>query len=95
MHSLFVLRLFNDCFAVGALFLAIYAYQKRIWTLGSFVFSFSVAIKMTTLLAAPGVGIMLLQALPIRRAINVAIIMAQVQVRDKLSGTRIVLSDSR
>ncbi|KAL8822727.1 MAG: hypothetical protein Q9191_006540 [Dirinaria sp. TL-2023a] len=79
MHSLFMLRLFNDCFAVGALFLAIYAYQKRIWTIGSFAYSFGVAIKMSLLLAAPGVGIMLLQALPFRRAVNAAFLMAQVQ----------------
>ena len=83
MHSLFVLRLFNDCFAVGALFLAIYAYQKRIWTIGSFAYSFGVAIKMSLLLAAPGVGIMLLQALPSPRAINAVFLMAQVQVFSK------------
>ncbi len=81
MHSLFLLRLFNDCFAVGALFLAIYAYQKRMWTIGSFVFSLGVAIKMTILLAAPGMGIVLLQTLPLRRALSAAFLMAQVQVR--------------
>ena len=81
MHSLFVLRLFNDCFAVGTLFLAIYAYQKRIWTVGSFAYSLGVAIKMSLVLAAPGVGVILLQALPFRRALNAAFLMAQVQVR--------------
>ena len=36
---------------------------------------------MSLLLAAPAVGIMLLQALPVRRrAVSVALIMAQVQV---------------
>ena len=81
LHSLFVLRLFNDCFAVGALFLAIYVYQKRLWTIGSIVYSFGVGIKMSLLLAAPAVGIMLLQALPVRgRAMSAAFIMAQVQV---------------
>src|ERR1700753_2616648 len=31
LHSIFILRLFNDCFAVFFLFLAIYCYQKRYW----------------------------------------------------------------
>lgn len=81
LHSIFVLRLFNDCFAVGMLFIAIYAYQKRIWTIGSVAYSFGVGIKMSLLLAAPAVGIILLQALPFRRAMNAAFLMAQVQVK--------------
>lgn len=81
LHSIFLLRLFNDCFAVGMLFIAIYAYQKRIWTIGSVAYSFGVGIKMSLLLAAPAVGIVLLQALPLRRAVNAAFLMGQVQVR--------------
>ncbi len=63
------------------LFIAIYAYQKRIWTVGSVAYSFGVGIKMSLLLAAPAVGIVLLQALPLRRAVNAAFLMGQVQVR--------------
>ena len=48
--------------------------------MGAFAYSFGVAIKMSLLLAAPGVGIILLQALPFRRAANAAFLMAQVQV---------------
>ena len=65
------------------LFIAIYAYQKRIWTIGSVAYSFGVGIKMSLLLAAPAVGIILLQALPLRRAMNAAFLMAQVQVKLK------------
>ncbi|KAL8904821.1 MAG: hypothetical protein Q9207_003015 [Kuettlingeria erythrocarpa] len=80
LHSIFLLRLFNDCFAVGFLFIAIYAYQHRIWTVGSVAYSFGVGTKMSLLLAGPAVGILLLQALPLRRALNAIFLMAQVQV---------------
>ncbi|KAL8651969.1 MAG: hypothetical protein Q9210_002966 [Variospora velana] len=80
LHSIFLLRLFNDCFALGFLFLAIYAYQHRIWTVGSVAYSFGVGTKMSLLLAGPAVGIILLQALPLRRALNAAFLMAQVQL---------------
>ncbi|KAL8944314.1 MAG: hypothetical protein Q9216_000498 [Gyalolechia sp. 2 TL-2023] len=80
LHSIFLLRLFNDCFAVGFIFVTIYSYQHRIWTVGSVAYSFGVGTKMSVLLAAPAVGIVLLQALPLRRALNAAFLMAQVQI---------------
>ncbi|KAI4115775.1 MAG: hypothetical protein LQ338_007812, partial [Usnochroma carphineum] len=80
LHSIFLLRLFNDCFAIGFLFITIYAYQHRIWTVGSVAYSFGVGTKMSLLLAGPAVGVILLQALPLRRALNAAFLMAQVQV---------------
>ena len=80
MHSIFVLRLFNDCFAIGALFVAIYAYQRRMWTIGSIAYSWGVGIKMSLLLALPGVVMVLGQAMPVRRAVKMMGIMAQVQV---------------
>ena len=63
-----------------ALFVAIYFYQRRIFTVGSVAYSFGVGIKMSLLLAAPAVGIILLQVLPFRRAINAASLMAQLQL---------------
>lgn len=81
MHSIFLLRLFNDCFAAGALFVAIYAYQRRMWTVGSVVYSLGVGVKMSLLLALPAVGIVLLQALGLQRAIRQAVLMLQLQVR--------------
>ncbi|KAL9129457.1 MAG: hypothetical protein Q9217_002091 [Psora testacea] len=80
VHSIFVLRLFNDCFAVLGLFSAIYFYQAGMFAFGSLAFSFAVSVKMSILLAAPGVGIALLQALPPKRVINSVMLMAQVQI---------------
>lgn len=80
LHSIFLLRLFNDCFAVGALFLAIYAYQRRIWAVGSVAYSFAVGTKMSILLAGPAIASILLLALPMRRVLSAVFLMAQVQV---------------
>ncbi len=81
LHSIFLLRLFNDGFAVLALFTAVYFYQRRIYTIGSVAYSFGVGIKMSVLLGAPAVGVILLQALPFKRAMNAAFLMAQIQAR--------------
>ena len=79
LHSIFLLRLFNDCFATLALFTAIYFFQRKIFTVGSVAFSFGLGIKMSVLLAAPAIGIILLQVLPFNRAANAIFLMAQVQ----------------
>lgn len=80
-----MLRLFNDCFAVGALFLAIYAYQRRLWTLGSVLYSWSLGIKMSTLLVLPALTTTLWQGILIgqvlERGLNQAILIIGTQVR--------------
>lgn len=48
--------------------------------LGSLSFSFAVGVKMSMLLAAPGVAFVLLQKMPTGRAIRMAVIMLQLQV---------------
>lgn len=65
---------------MGFLFIAIYAYQHRVWTVGSVAYSFGVGTKMSLLLAAPAVGMIILQALPFKRAVSAAFLMAQVQL---------------
>lgn len=80
LHSIFLLRLFNDGFAVFFLFLAIFCYQRRLWTLGSFAYSFGLAVKMSLLLALPAIGIVLWQGMGRNRALRQAMMMAQWQV---------------
>lgn len=80
LHSIFLLRLFNDCFAIGALFVAIYAYQKRMWTVGSVVYSWGLGVKMSLLLALPAVASILYQGVFVNRALRQAFLMLQVQV---------------
>jgi len=61
IHSVFVLRLFNDCFGMFFIYFAIYLFLRDRWTLGCLIYSFSVSIKMNGLLFAPGVGLLMLR----------------------------------
>ena len=55
LHSIYILRLFNDCFSVTGLFLTILLFQKRQWTYGALVFSLGLSVKMSLLLALPAI----------------------------------------
>ncbi|GAV73858.1 ALG3 domain-containing protein [Cephalotus follicularis] len=65
VHSIFVLRLFNDCFAMTFLHaaLALFLYQR--WYLGLIIFSAAVSIKMNVLLYAPPLLLLMLKAMNI------------------------------
>jgi alpha-1,3-mannosyltransferase len=80
MHSIFTLRLFNDCFAVLFFFLAIYCYQKQWWVVGSTIYSIGLGVKMSLLLALPAVGTVLLQAIGAGQAIGHASWIVLIQV---------------
>jgi alpha-1,3-mannosyltransferase len=80
LHSIFLLRLFNDCFTVFFLFLAIYCYQKRMWTVGSVAYSLGLGVKMSLLLALPAIGIVLWQGMGRNRAVRQAMLIGQIQV---------------
>jgi alpha-1,3-mannosyltransferase len=75
-----MLRLFNDCFAVFFLWVAIYAYQKRQWILGTSLLSCGIGVKMSVLLSIPGVALILLQGIGLERSITMALLIAQTQV---------------
>jgi alpha-1,3-mannosyltransferase len=53
IHSIFVLRLFNDCWAMLFLYVAIYFFLKNRWSIGCLFFSLGVSIKMNILLFSP------------------------------------------
>ncbi|EGX95367.1 Lethal(2)neighbour of Tid protein [Cordyceps militaris CM01] len=80
LHSVFVLRCFNDCFAVFFLWLAIYSFQRRLWALGSMAYTWGLGIKMSLLLVLPAVGAVLLHACGFSGALSLAWLMAQVQI---------------
>ncbi|KAF2268831.1 Lethal(2)neighbour of Tid protein, partial [Lojkania enalia] len=80
LHSIFMLRLFNDCFVVLGFFLAIYSFQKNQWHLGSFFYTTGLNVKMSLLLPLPAIGILVLQALGSREAVTQAMIIIQVSV---------------
>lgn len=59
LHSIFMLRCFNDCFATFFLWLSIFLFQHGSWLTGSLVYSWGVGIKMSLLLVLPMVGILI------------------------------------
>ncbi|XP_061588147.1 dol-P-Man:Man(5)GlcNAc(2)-PP-Dol alpha-1,3-mannosyltransferase [Cololabis saira] len=60
IHSIFVLRLFNDPVAMMLLFAAINLFMDGYWTLGCGIYSLAVSVKMNVLLFAPGLLFLLL-----------------------------------
>ncbi|KAI1081820.1 glycosyltransferase family 58 protein [Whalleya microplaca] len=79
LHSIFVLRCFNDCFAVFFLWLTVFLFQRRLWTLGTIAYAWGLGIKMTLLLVLPALGIILLLARGFTGSLQLAAIMAQIQ----------------
>lgn len=80
IHSLFVLRLFNDCFAMFLLYLAVWAFFKNRWMFGCIIYSLAVSIKMNVLLFAPGLLVLLLSRFSLIRVIQHLSACALVQI---------------
>jgi alpha-1,3-mannosyltransferase len=62
MHSIFVLRLFNDCFAMFFAHAGTALLLRRRWRAAVLAFSAGVSVKMNVLLMAPSVLLVLLKA---------------------------------
>ncbi|XP_037902876.1 lethal(2)neighbour of tid protein 2 [Hermetia illucens] len=60
IHSIYVLRLFNDPIAVLFLYLALNLFLAQKWNYGSVFFSLAVSVKMNILLFAPAVFLLYL-----------------------------------
>lgn len=80
VHSIFVLRLFNDGIAVLFGYTATYLFICKKWRLGSLLYSIGVSIKMNILLYAPGVLLVLLLGTGLRETIICLSICAVVQL---------------
>ena len=62
VHSIFLLRLFNDGPTMLLLYAAMVLFTRHRWNAGCLVFSLAVSLKMNVLLFAPGLLLLLLQA---------------------------------
>ncbi|EEH40388.2 mannosyltransferase [Paracoccidioides lutzii Pb01] len=68
LHSVFLLRLFNDGVATFFLWAGIFALQRRRWSAGVILWSMGVGVKMTLLLVAPAVAVIAVLGVGILRA---------------------------
>ena len=80
IHSIFLLRMFNDCVCMLFFYAAAVSLARRRPTLGCALFSLAVSVKMNALLAAPGVLMILLKTLPLLRVIGCLSLCAAIQV---------------
>lgn len=64
LHSIYMLRCFNDCVAMGLMYVAMYFMMKNRWSSGTAMVSFALSVKMNILLFVPGLGIVLLLRFP-------------------------------
>uniref|UniRef100_A0A8V5G2G6 Dol-P-Man:Man(5)GlcNAc(2)-PP-Dol alpha-1,3-mannosyltransferase n=1 Tax=Melopsittacus undulatus TaxID=13146 RepID=A0A8V5G2G6_MELUD len=87
IHSIFVLRLFNDPVAMAILFLAINLFLEEHWSWGCFFFSLAVSVKMNILLFAPGLLFLLLQQFGLWGCIPKLCICALLQVQREHPGS--------
>lgn len=80
IHSIFVLRLFNDPVAMMLLFGAVNLFLDDRWTLGCALYSLAVSVKMNVLLLAPGLLFLLLSEFGLIRTIPKLSLCAAIQV---------------
>lgn len=80
VHSIFVLRLFNDCIAMTLLHAAMVLITYHKWYLGLIIFSGAVSIKMNVLLFAPSLFLLMLKAMSVKGVFFALLGAAVVQV---------------
>ncbi|XP_069753314.1 dol-P-Man:Man(5)GlcNAc(2)-PP-Dol alpha-1,3-mannosyltransferase isoform X1 [Narcine bancroftii] len=80
IHSIFILRLFNDPIAMMILYVAVNLFLSNRWSLGCGLFSLAVSIKMNILLFAPGLLFLLVSEFGLVRTIPKVGICAALQV---------------
>lgn len=80
IHSIYVLRLFNDPIAILLLYVALNLFLDGKWTLGSLFFSLGVSVKMNVLLFAPAILMFYLTNLGYAKTILQLIVCGVVQL---------------
>lgn len=80
LHSIYVLRCFNDPVAIFFIFCAILAALHHYWSLTAILFSISVSIKMNTLLYAPGLALVMFRSIGISNSVINALIFVVIQI---------------
>ena len=80
LHSIYILRLFNDCWTQLFLLLACWLFVNRQWTVGGIAYSLALGIKLNAILYFPGIMVIIMMATGLERAIRTVVLIIQVQV---------------
>jgi alpha-1,3-mannosyltransferase len=80
MHSIFLLRMFNDCVCMLFFYASVVCFARRRPVLGCGLFSLAVSVKMNALLAAPGVLVVLMKTMNVGRVAGCLLWCAIIQV---------------
>jgi alpha-1,3-mannosyltransferase len=80
LHSIYVLRLFNDCWATFISVVAINLFDVKMYALAAIAFSLAVSVKMNVLLYGPGAAVLFLQAIGFWNTLFLGVLAAVVQV---------------
>ncbi|KAJ5893520.1 hypothetical protein N7495_005211 [Penicillium taxi] len=80
LHSIFMLRMFNDGIAAFAMWIALYLFLEKKWTAGVAIWSVGVGVKMTLVLLAPAVAIILLLSVGLKRSVGLGTMAALIQI---------------
>lgn len=91
VHSIYMLRLFNDCFAMLFSYASILAFQRCHWIFGLVLFSLGVSVKMNVLLMAPPLLMLMLQISGFYRAVGAIAIAGSIQIA---LGLPFIMSDA-
>lgn len=80
IHSIYVLRLFNDTIAVLFAYASFYALLKKRYSLSAFLYSLGISIKMNILLYAPAYALVFYEEVGLRKSIQNAFIALTTQI---------------
>ncbi|KAF6200803.1 hypothetical protein GE061_005249 [Apolygus lucorum] len=80
IHSIFILRLFNDPIAMILFYAALNLFLDDRWSLGSILYSLAVSVKMNILLFAPALFLAYLCCLGVQQTVMQLLICAAVQL---------------
>ncbi|KAJ3231436.1 dolichyl-P-Man:Man(5)GlcNAc(2)-PP-dolichol alpha-1,3-mannosyltransferase [Chytriomyces hyalinus] len=80
IHSIFILRLFNDPVAMIPLYLSIYTLSKQQFTVSAALFSLALSVKMNILLFAPAYALLMFQSVGIVGSLKNAFVAISLQL---------------